>query len=113
MVTGLRRGELLALRWNDFDFDLDVGVVTVRRRYVRVRGQSIEKDTKTHRMRRLALDPTTVEILVELRARYEAHCRAVGAQPSDTAFLFSYRPYFDRPCDPSGVHGRFKITKRA
>jgi hypothetical protein len=38
-------------------------MVTVRRNYVRVNRKSIEKDTKTHQMRRLALDPTTVGVL--------------------------------------------------
>ena len=59
MVTGMRRAELLALRWTDVD--LAAGVVTIRRNYVRAGGKSVEKDTKTHQMRRLALDPTTVD----------------------------------------------------
>lgn len=68
MVTGMRRAELLALRWSDVD--LDAAVLTVRRNYVRVKQRSIEKDTKTHQMRRLALDPATVEVLTEHRDRY-------------------------------------------
>lgn len=61
MVTGMRRAELLALRWSDVD--LDAGMLTVPRNYVRANRQSIEKDTKTHQMRRLALDPATVDVL--------------------------------------------------
>ena len=49
MVTGLRRAELLALRWSDID--LVGGKVYIRRNHVRVTGRSIEKDTKTHRGR--------------------------------------------------------------
>ncbi len=44
MVTGLRRAELLALRWSDVD--LDAGYLAVRRNCVRVGGRTIEKDTK-------------------------------------------------------------------
>jgi integrase len=94
MVTGMRRAELLALRWSDVD--LDAGVVTVRRNYVRVNRKSIEKDTKTHQMRRLALDPATVEVLGEHRERYEVLCRQLSMDPRDSAFLFSYRPEHDR-----------------
>lgn len=44
MVTGMRRAELLALRWSDVD--LETGVVKVRRNYIRANRKSIEKDTK-------------------------------------------------------------------
>lgn len=105
MVTGLRRGELLALRWSDLD--PEAGVLSVRRGYVRIERRSIEKDTKTHRMRRLALDSATVEVLTEHQARYHERCRELGVEPDSTAFLFSYRPTCDRPCDPSGVTHRY------
>jgi len=105
MVTGMRRAELLALRWSDID--LDAAVVTVRRNHVRVNRRSIEKDTKTHQMRRLALDPATVEVLPEHRDRYCETCRQAEALLSERAFPFSCRPGHDRPCDPSGVTHRY------
>lgn len=105
MVTGIRRAELLALRWSDID--LVAAVMTVRRNYVRVNRKSLEKDTKTHQMRRLALDVATVEVLAEHRGRYEALCADVRTPPRGDAFLFSYRPEHDRPCDPSGVTHRY------
>jgi integrase len=58
-------------------------------------------------MRRLALDPATVDVLTEHRARYAALCRELEVPPRDGAFLFSYRPVHDRPCDPSGVSHRY------
>lgn len=105
MVTGLRRAELLALRWTDVE--LDAGPLTIRRNHVRVTGRSIEKDTKTHRSRRIAVDDATVEVLREHRARYEERCRAVGTEPTPSAYLFSYSPTNDRPCDPSGITHRY------
>lgn len=48
--TGLRRGELLALRWGDVD--LDRGVLTVRRAIDRTDGISRFKGPKTSRSRR-------------------------------------------------------------
>jgi integrase len=61
MVTGMRRAELLALRWRDVD--LLAGVLDIRRGYVWVRGRGVQKDTKTHQMRRISIDPETVEVL--------------------------------------------------
>jgi integrase len=65
-MTGMRRGELLALRWRDAD--LDAGTVTVRRSagVVRVRGEGAsvrEGPTKTGRPRVVDLDAGTVTML--------------------------------------------------
>ena len=101
MVTGVRRAELLATRWSSVD--LKAGTLTVRRNWVGGR----EKDTKTHQIRRLSLDPTTVEVLTEHRARYEHDMQQAEVEPTEAAFLFSYRPLRDKPADPSGVTHRF------
>lgn len=105
LVTGLRRAELLALRWSDAD--LAASKLYVRRNHVRVTGKNIEKDTKTHRARRLTLDATTVELLTEHRERYEERCRQLGVKSSSAAHLFSYSPTNERPCNPSGVTHRY------
>ena len=105
MVTGIRRAELLALRWSDVD--LAAGKLNVRRNYVRLTGRSIEKDTKTHQMRRISLDPATVEVLATHRQRYEDIARQISIEPTDRAFLFSHEPAHDRPYDPSAVTHRY------
>ena len=107
MVTGMRRAELLALRW--YDVDLDAAVLEIRRNYVRARRQGVEKDTKTHRMRRIALDSETVDVLRAHRDRYEATARALDIEPADDAFLFSYDPLHTRPCSPHGVSHRYSL----
>ncbi|MFR9805873.1 tyrosine-type recombinase/integrase [Pseudonocardia sp. RS010] len=105
MVTGMRRAELLALRWSDID--LENGVIHVRRNHVRVTGKDIEKDTKTHRARRVTVDEATVEILIEHRWRYEKRCSEIGVKPKQTAYVFSYSPTSDNPCNPSGITHRY------
>jgi integrase len=105
MVTGMRRAELLALRWDDVD--LVDGVLEIRRSYVRVRGRGVEKDTKTHRMRRIALDPETVDVLRVHRERYSDAARGVGVESTDEAFLFSYDVLHERPCNPHGISHRY------
>lgn len=105
MVTGLRRAEALAARWHHLD--LPAGKLTVRRNYVIVTGKAVEKDTKTHQMRRISLDPATIEVLTEHRERYEQLARQLEFEPRDDAFLFSHRPTRDFPYDPDNVTHRY------
>ncbi|WP_329005716.1 hypothetical protein OHA18_20250 [Kribbella sp. NBC_00709] len=62
---GARRGELLALRWHDLH--MDQGVVEIRCNFTHRNGKAWEKDTKSHQMRRISLDPGTVELLATHR----------------------------------------------
>ena len=105
MVTGMRRAEVVALRWTDID--LACGMLAVRRNYVRTGSRGIEKDTKTHQMRRIALDAGTVAVLTEHRERYDRQARALGVEPTAGAFLFSHHPLHETPADPSGVTHRY------
>jgi integrase len=105
-VTGMRRAETIALRWSRID--LDAGKIAVRRNWVSITGQGgRDKDTKTHQQRRISVDPTTVELLREHRARYEAIAHELGVPVSPDAFLFSYAPTKDRPYNPSGVTHKY------
>ena len=45
LATGLRRGELLGLKWQDVDFNQ--GTITVRRQISRINGQVVEAPLKT------------------------------------------------------------------
>lgn len=66
LVYGLRRGEVLALRWSDIDFD--VGVIRVRQQIQRIRGQLIIGPTKTATSHReLPLVDIARHPLLELR----------------------------------------------
>ncbi|HEX4434852.1 MAG TPA: tyrosine-type recombinase/integrase, partial [Acidimicrobiales bacterium] len=64
--SGARRGELLALRWSDIDFDR--GSRSIERGIVRVGDNLIAQGTKTHQSRRISLDGGTVSALSEHRA---------------------------------------------
>lgn len=64
--TGMRRGELLALRWKDID--LEAATISVRRSVgvIKVKGQRDqirEGDTKTCKPRVVDIDPDTVAVL--------------------------------------------------
>lgn len=70
-ITGMRRGELLALRWGDVD--TDAGRVSIRRSATLVKtkgdGESIEiGPPKSGRSRVVDIDPQTVSVLRSHRA---------------------------------------------
>jgi integrase len=88
VTTGARRGELCALRWRDLD--LDGRTVTIAHNLVEGSGgELVEKDTKTHAARRIALDVTTVEVLQSHRRRMDERARACGANVRDAAYVFT------------------------
>ncbi|MGH3999880.1 MAG: site-specific integrase [Pseudonocardiaceae bacterium] len=102
LVTGARRGELLALTWDDVD--LIAGVLTIRRSLVQHNGKTIVKDTKTHQMRRISLDDATVEILGAHQKHCTSRCTGIGTTLHHGAYVFSYSPDNQRPCNPSATN---------
>lgn len=105
LVTGARRGELVALRGKDFD--AVTGMLTIERSIIRGNGELIVKDTKTHQMRRIALDETTSGLLGEHWDRYKRRCEEVSCEPNPDAYMFSYEVDNCRPCDPDGITHRY------
>ena len=67
IYTGCRRGELAALRWDDFYFNGDTAILTVRRSRTVVAGRGVvEGTTKNGKARQIFLEPTVVGILQTL-----------------------------------------------
>ncbi len=111
-ATGARRGELVALRWEDVDFD--AGSLWVRRALIAVKGSIEEKSTKSGKNRRVALDENTLGALRQHRARCVERSLAAGASLSGNAFVFSPRPGNTEPWHPSSVTHRFgRLAKNA
>jgi integrase len=87
-TTGMRRGEILGLRWSDVD--LDAGRVAVRRPRILVDYQVQVSEPKTAKGRRsLALDPVTVAALRAHRARQAEDKLAVGGRYRDSELVFT------------------------
>jgi integrase len=109
MTTGIRRGEVCALRFHDLEIDFDdeagdnEGVLEVRRNYVYRNGVGKEKDTKTHQMRRIALDRETVALLREHRDRVKERLTRLDEKFSDELYVFSASatPNHSRPTPPT------------
>jgi integrase len=104
MTTGMRRGELVGLRFTRLD--LDAEVIDLRRNWVGGK----EKDTKTHQNRRIALDTETVVLLKEHRKRVEARLSELGRKFTEDKFVFSgsKTPDHSAPYSPNAVTQRYK-----
>jgi integrase len=98
-TTGMRRGEILGLRWRDLD--LDAGRVAVRRPRILVDYQVQVSEPKTAKGRRsLALDPMTVVALRAHRARQAEEKLAIGGRYRDSELVFTCPD--GTPCIRSG-----------
>ncbi len=78
-TTGARRGELCALRWSDLD--KKTGALTISRSIVETQGSTlIEKDTKTHSSRRIALDSGSIAALTAQRSRCQRRAEILWSE---------------------------------
>ena len=90
-ATGMRRGEVCALRWRDVDFDN--GLVRVNESVVAALGGAIVKAPKTRAsVRTVAIDSGTVSVLIDVRSKQTALADACGLKLAPEAFLFSNEP---------------------
>ena len=68
LATGLRRGELLGLKWKDVDFTN--GTIRVQRQVARINGEIVEAPLKTkNSYRTVTIGPDAVEILKEQKEK--------------------------------------------
>src|SRR4029450_11373957 len=86
VITGARRGELCALRWDDVRWS--VSELRICRNYVVGPGDRAIKETKTHQKRCLALDDATMEMLAERWRRCQKLAEQLGGQLGDDAYVF-------------------------
>jgi integrase len=110
--SGARRGELIALRWNDFD--LDRGRLSIERGIVLVDGDLIEQGTKTHQSRRISLDAGTVSALKTHQARVTERAHQAASAITSESFIFSHVVDGSSPWHPDSTTRAFrKICQQA
>jgi integrase len=98
VTTGMRRGELLGLRWSDID--LKASRLTVNQSLERVKGKTVFKSPKTITSRRtITLPALTIEALKEYRAAQAAERLRLGLGKPD--LVFSHGD--GSPMDPDSV----------
>jgi integrase len=88
LSTGLRRGELLALTWDDLD--LERGRLAVRRSLIAPTAEPVLSPPKSqHGFRTLALDAESVEVLRTHRRRQIEERFQLGLGRDDSALVFA------------------------
>jgi len=111
LYTGMRRSELLGLRW--IDIDLDLCELSVNRSLHHLQnGTFVFRQPKTAKSRRLiALTPSTVIVLREHKERQRATQLLLGATFAEDSMVFCHPS--GTPLLPSTVsHAWGKLAKR-
>ncbi|WP_406060611.1 site-specific integrase [Streptomyces sp. NBC_01077] len=103
IAMGLRRGELVGLRWNDID--LENRVLLVRQQVQRRRGVLYNDETKGRRSRAIPLPAMCLAPLRWHRLRQRATYAAAGTEWSPGGYVFATRT--GRPVEPRNVHRSF------
>ena len=96
LATGLRRGELLALQWDDLDFK--TGVLNVDKQVYEVNGElQFSKPKTKSSIRKIVLPPAVLEVLREYQQR--VHSRWMFPSPVKE----------DSPLSPGAVRSRLQL----
>ncbi|MFE7043285.1 tyrosine-type recombinase/integrase [Streptomyces atratus] len=104
--TGLRKGELLGLHWEDLD--LTTGTASIRRSLQRTRTSGLTRlPTKTRASeRRIALPTECIHSLKKHQERQDNERETAGSDWSDGGLVFTTPT--GRPLDPANLTRRFR-----
>lgn len=103
IAMGLRRGELVGLRWTDVD--LDKRVLYIRQQTQRRRGVLYDDDTKNRRNRALPPPAMCIAPLRWHRMRQVVAKQRAGESWDDGGYVFATRN--GRPVEPRNVYRSF------
>jgi integrase len=99
-ATGMRRGELVALRWTSMD---DTGRLYVDKAIADEKGGLIEKTPKNGFPRYVQVDDETVRWWEHEKQRVTEQLAAIGVPFSDERFVFSATPEGTTPKRPDRI----------
>ena len=101
-ATGLRRGEALALSWDNSIVNLDEGWLKVRKTLARIEGELVFSEPKTERSRRtVPLSPPVVAMLRRHRTEQKAERLRAGDQWVASGLVFTTE--LGGPVDPRNL----------
>lgn len=99
LATGMRRGELCALKWEHIDWEH--GFIEVKKAIAYLGNKMQEKSTKTGKSRSIAVSPNILDML-----RMHKLLRAQGE------YVFPDRDDKNRPQNPETVRHAFDVIRR-
>ncbi len=109
-MTGIRRGELLGLRWSDIDFDRKR--IIIRHTLVSVAYEIVESTPKNHQTRIIDIDDSTIQILRKQEATQVGDKTIWASNYTDLDLVFSRED--GTPIHPDSLTQSFeRAIKRA
>ena len=110
LFTGMRRSELLALRWKDID--LDAGTVTVNRRVYAQKGNLDYRQPKTDKGRRsIPLPPSATQVMQRHKSHHKEIVDTLSSAWNDDALVFVSE--LGEPIHPDTLtHAWSKLVRR-
>jgi integrase len=111
-TTGVRRGELAGLRWQDLDPRSATLHVRLAIKHDDGPGWVIGP-TKTHQQRNIALDQFSLAVLNELRTQAEGWAADAGVSLLPDAYIFTFDPTGRTPMKPDSLGQAFSRLCRS
>lgn len=88
IMTGARRGELVALKFSDFD--MITNKVTIERAAIKITGEQVQiKAPKDYEVREIAVTPECIELVKALKREKETQRINLGTQWHESDWLFT------------------------
>ena len=108
VVSGMRRGEVLGLRWRDCDFTNNR--ISISNTIIQVDGAVLASTPKSNRARVVDIDPTSMAQLQRHRYRQFAEKARFGKEYADTDLVFSQEN--GMPLIPDHITREFRSIQR-
>lgn len=107
VFTGMRRGEILGLRWSDID--LEKGVIHVQRTLYKTKGKLVFQEPKTRGSKRsIVISPIVISALKKHRVRQQEMRLKLGQAYIDHDLVVC--SWNGNPVDPSDLNEDFKMA---
>ena len=107
IITGARRGELVALKFSDFDYD--ECKVTISRAAIKLKGQPVQlKPPKDYEVRTVTVNPHCIELVKMLQQENKERAKTLGTKWEGDEWLFTrWNGDIENPQTPTKQFSKF------